>query len=504
MRIFRLVGGELESNGYLLYDEDEGEVTIIDPGYSPERFQDYLEEEQLVLKNIILTHSHHDHVGGVDYLVEKWRCPVYMHPEDAPYVDFATEALNEDAVIRIGGEGCYVSNLRGHTKGGLGLYFPKEKAIFTGDTVFTTEIGLTNLPGGSPKEMAESCARLDRYLPDDTVIYAGHGEPATMSEMRKMNAEFSDALDFAAKHGYDRNVKVLPGVQEKDRTAENEEVWENKSKYRLLALDLDGTTITDHVHLSKANALALHRAMESGVHIVIATGRSFSSLPEVILFLDWLEYSITSNGGEVRNLKEGTLLKRNCISKDATLKIHEILARDPHMIELFVKGHPYMDQDEYDGIVDGTITSRSRGYVMATRNPIPDIMNFLKHKAGEIESINMFFPDDEDRENMRKTLLEIPDINITSSMSNNLEIGGENTSKGDAVEFLVDYLGITQEEVIACGDSANDASMVERAGLGVAVANAEESLKEVADVVTVSGDDDAIAKIIYDYIFQVK
>lgn len=505
MQIFRLVGGELESNGYVVFDPIEKEATIIDPGYHPENFQKYLEEEGLCLKDIILTHSHHDHVGGVEFLVEGWACPVYMHPEDAPYVDFETEALEEGDLIKVGGLDCYAINLRGHTKGGLGLLFPQAELIFTGDTVFSNEIGLTNLHNGSPEEMAETCARLDKYLSGETVIYPGHGETARMKELKEINSEFVDALAFAERRGYTDKLKPLPGLGPKgELSEENPGLWENKSKYKLLALDLDGTTLGDRASLSQANKEALHRAMEAGVHIVVATGRSFSSLPESILFLDWLEYSITSNGGEVRNLKDGLLLKRSCLDEEATLKIHKILTDDPHMIEVFVGGHPYMDQEEYDGIVEGRITSRARAYVMATRNPIADVMGFLKDKAGQIENINIFFSDQEDRENMRKKLLAIADVNVTSSMPDNLEVGGLDASKGDGVAFLVDHLGISKDQVIACGDNPNDISMVREAGLGVAVANADDSLKAVADIVTVSNKEDAVAKIIYEHIFAIK
>lgn len=492
MEIFRIVGGEIQSNGYVLFDGPGGQATIIDPGFNPDRFEAFLEEKKLSLASIILTHHHYDHVGAVSALVDHWACPVYMQPQDSPFVDFETRSAQEGDILTIGGYPCYVSDLPGHTKGGLGLYFPRDRAFFTGDTVFVNEIGLTNLAGGSPKEMAESCLRIYKWVPEDVMIYAGHGQPATMAQLLDINEEFKEALENGRENGYDKDLAPIAGLKNKDM------------KYKLLALDLDGTTLDDFSSLSPGNKAALIKAMEAGVHVVVATGRSFSSLPDVVLFLDGLEYTITSNGGEIRNLREGRILNRSCISKEAVMAVYDQLCQDPHMIEVFVEGHPYIEQAYFDQIADGTVKSRSRGYVMATRNPIPDIMGFLKDKAGNVENINIFFEDQDDKEQMRQKLSKIPHMNLTSSMPENLEVGGENTSKGDGVAYLVDYLGISQEEVIACGDNPNDASMVVGAGLGVAVGNADQSLKDLADLVTVTNKEDAVAKIIEEYIFGEK
>jgi hydroxyacylglutathione hydrolase len=79
MKIKRLVGGILESNGYIIYDKEQGECFIIDPGYDGEKFIKIVEELGLNLKGILLTHHHHDHVGGVDIIKEATGCTVYIH-----------------------------------------------------------------------------------------------------------------------------------------------------------------------------------------------------------------------------------------------------------------------------------------------------------------------------------------------------------------------------------------------------------------------------------------
>lgn len=273
-----------------------------------------------------------------------------------------------------------------------------------------------------------------------------------------------------------------------------------RGNIKMLALDLDNTTLDRDSRLSEANRESLKEIIKRGVHVVIATGRSFSSLPDDMLFLEGLEYIITSNGGEIRNLREGEVIYRSCIDPDVIETVHEIFTENPHMLEVFVKGHAYIGRKEYEDIMNGSYSYRDKLYVLNTRNPVDNIMKFMLDKKNDIENINVFFEENEKRTGMRRILRNIRNANITSSLPQNLEIGGESTSKGDALSFLSGHLGIDREEVIACGDSPNDESMLRFAGLGIAVANAEPELKAVADVITVSNEEDAVAKIIKEYI----
>lgn len=117
----------------------------------------------------------------------------------------------------------------------------------------------------------------------------------------------------------------------------------------------------------------------------------------------------------------------------------------------------------------------------------------MKENKAPVEKINMFFAKEEDRQRAFRELGQIEDLAVTCSLGNNLEINGATCNKGDAMLNLGKILDIPIESIMACGDGNNDFEMVKMAGVGVAMKNGEESLKEVADFVTKTNDEEGVA-----------
>jgi len=191
MKIKRFIGGDLESNGYILYHKNGGECFIIDPGYNPEKFVKYIKKENLQPKAILLTHHHYDHTGGVPYLRDQLDLPAYIHFMDVNACRYDTdfEIENGDSFF-LEEEEIKVINTPGHTEGSVCFFAPESKAIFTGDTLFDEDIGRTDLKDGDDGKMHSSCHELDKLLENDIVIYPGHGEFVTMKHVRTYNSEF--------------------------------------------------------------------------------------------------------------------------------------------------------------------------------------------------------------------------------------------------------------------------------------------------------------------------
>lgn len=273
-----------------------------------------------------------------------------------------------------------------------------------------------------------------------------------------------------------------------------------RKEIKMVALDLDGTTLNHYGHISERTVDAFHQATSRGVHIVISTGRTFESLPKQLFAIDGLEYIITSNGAHITKLAGLERIYEDHISPRAAEEIVHLLSGSGISVEIFIDGKAYIDKDEYNGYAKHGSTYRDVNYILTTRNPIPDFFGFmLKHKE-QLENISLNFEFMEEREEWKRRLSEIPGITLTTSFAHNIEIGGENTSKAQALRFLMNKLELTSEQLLACGDSPNDLEMIKLAGIGVVVGNASDEMKSYADFVTDTNDRDGVAKAIEHFV----
>jgi glyoxylase-like metal-dependent hydrolase (beta-lactamase superfamily II) len=195
MKIERFVCGSLEANGYVVYQKDGGACYIIDPGYKAELYRQFVRLHELKPKAILLTHTHSDHSGKAAALAEDFGCPVLAHREEADYYDGRIDDFLEDGKpLDLDGETLMVLHSPGHTAGGLCFYSGKNRAAFTGDTIFNVDTGYTHFAGGSAARMKETIKNVVDKWDNGVTIYPGHGDPASMKYVREHNAEFNDYL----------------------------------------------------------------------------------------------------------------------------------------------------------------------------------------------------------------------------------------------------------------------------------------------------------------------
>lgn len=272
---------------------------------------------------------------------------------------------------------------------------------------------------------------------------------------------------------------------------------------KLIALDLDGTTINDDRVISRRNREALQRAADQGVNIVVATGRPFSALPEDVFEIDAIRYVLTSNGASITDLKENKTFYENCLSPLATEASVALLREHSYIIECFVKGIAYIDGDYYRQVKQTGLSFRDVEYILTTRNPVDDVFQFMLDHKGHVENINVNFEDISEKPAMREKLLTIPETTITSSFPHNLEIGGATTSKAEALRQMGKLLGIESGEMMAVGDSPNDIAMLLACGLPVAVGNATEEVKAVAKYIAPTNHEDGVADAVEKFVLNV-
>ena len=194
--------GHLDTNCYVVTNEQTLESVVIDPGDEGNTILDYLESNKLKCLAIMLTHGHYDHVGAVSFVAEETGAVVYMNRRDdrryAPEGSYLTFELPENGisyddgdVIELAGLRFYIMATPGHTPGGVTIRC--EDALFTGDTLFCQSCGRTDLPGGSWPEILQSLKKLYQ-LPGDYQVLPGHEGLSTLERERKSNPYMRQAV----------------------------------------------------------------------------------------------------------------------------------------------------------------------------------------------------------------------------------------------------------------------------------------------------------------------
>ena len=263
---------------------------------------------------------------------------------------------------------------------------------------------------------------------------------------------------------------------------------------KCIALDLDRTTLNAQGKLSKANEEAIRKAVAKGIHVCIASGRAFDTLPQDVVSIPRIEYAITSNGAAVYRIQDKQCLRSYVLTEQSVKKILELTKDFPVTYEGFIRGTAYAAKEYIEDPVKFGATEHAVAYVQSTRHLQDDIVSFLKQHDDELDSMDIVVKDEAQKQKVIEVLkAEVEDIYITSSISQLVEISYKDAGKRSGVKFITEYLGLNPKQVAAFGDADNDIDMLEYAGCGIAMENASNGLLAVADAVTLHHDRDGVA-----------
>ena len=278
---------------------------------------------------------------------------------------------------------------------------------------------------------------------------------------------------------------------------------------RIIALDLDGTLLDSQKRLSSANRDALARAAEKGVLIVPTTGRFFGMMPPAVRDLPFVRYAITINGAQVYDRETDTALVRDEIPLGMALGIMEVLDRYDVIYDCYRQNWGWMTAALQDKAADYATNEHYLKMVREFRRPVPELKAHLRATAGDgdVQKIMLFGRRDQGSgirdqgtgshlvlEAIKREMAErFPEIKVTASTWNNIELNIKSAHKGNALKRFAEHLGFGLENCMAFGDGMNDFTMVEAAGLGIAMANAEPEVKRVAKWIAPSNDEDGVA-----------
>ncbi|TCP21878.1 hypothetical protein EV207_13920 [Scopulibacillus darangshiensis] len=241
--------------------------------------------------------------------------------------------------------------------------------------------------------------------------------------------------------------------------------------YRLLALDLDGTTLTDKKKITRKTKKWIHRAVDAGVTVIFATGRGVQTAEQFWLELQLKAPMVLVNGAEIWE-EPGQILKRHFLSGEDIERLHRLAVDE----EAWFWGY--------------SVES------LTNKNKWTDEMferEWLK--------FGMRHDDPASITKLRELVDSWGTLEVTRSAPINMEISAKGISKESGVRMICDHLGIQMGHVMAIGDNLNDLQLIRAAGLGIAMANADEELKQAADAVTASNNRNGVARAIKRYIF---
>ncbi len=274
---------------------------------------------------------------------------------------------------------------------------------------------------------------------------------------------------------------------------------------QLIAMDLDGTLFNHNGEITQKTKEELKRVGAMGVHTVISTGRPFNGLPFEQIKDTQIEYAITTNGASIYRVENKECLYDNSMTFDIYEPILKyILSKEIH-IDLYIDGEGFTPVRCRENLGRLDVPESLRKYMIATRTPVENLMEYVKDCGAKVQKINLnFYPQPDGsllyREEVLHYLKSTPEIEVVCGGFNNFEISKAGVTKSEGLRELTALLNVPMEQTMAIGDSENDYSMINAAGIGVAMQNASEEILAIADYVTTSNEEDGVGEAIKHFI----
>lgn len=268
-----------------------------------------------------------------------------------------------------------------------------------------------------------------------------------------------------------------------------------KRDIKMIALDLDGTVLNSKKEMTPAVISAIKRAIAAGIEVLPATGRAFTGVPQEFMDIPGVRYIIAANGASVYDSKTKTVLLSDYFDKETALDIFDNITRWDVSPSVFIENTAYAQEDDFCRM-DGLIESGVITYLRLSRQPVPSLRKHIEDAESPIIKISALFYDTDQRPEAVEYFNSRGDCTLTSSLPNNIELNTKTATKGNALLWLAQHLGIQQSQTMAVGDSMNDFAMMKAAGLPVAMGQSHPKILELADFVTKSCDEDGVAHAI--------
>lgn len=277
--------------------------------------------------------------------------------------------------------------------------------------------------------------------------------------------------------------------------------------YRLICVDIDGTLLNGDHDISDITKEALKRASDLGIHIAISTGRSFTDAEYFAGMLGVHASIIAANGAYVREKISNEIIYKNILGEKLIWTIYDVCMKY-HITPCFHTPDKLIHGNDYNRFLE-LIKQRNvelNKTIFTTETQLLTSLEQWKRvvqsEKDNILKCEIFSENVETVKKIKHELSQINELEVVGSIwDEHMEANSKGTSKGRSVEILASLLNIPRDEIMAIGDGENDITMIEFAGLGIAMGNAREVLKEKADYITSTNDEDGVAKAFDRFIF---
>ncbi len=272
--------------------------------------------------------------------------------------------------------------------------------------------------------------------------------------------------------------------------------------YKLICMDMDGTLLNDKKEVSERAKKAINKAHELGVKVVIATGRIFVSAEFYGDIIGVKAPIIASNGAYVREKDSDKAIYEKGLGYENYQLIIDILKKYDIVPHFYTEDTIYTEK-----LVHSSLAYKNANKTLPINRQVKievvdDWSRLFAERNPKIIKAMAVGDDAEKTKEAKNEFIKLNKFQVVSSMKNTFEVMDKSTSKGNALKKICDYYGIDRNEIISIGDNENDISMIEFAGLGVAMGNAEETVKNIADYITTTNEEDGVAKVIEKYIIS--
>ena len=283
-----------------------------------------------------------------------------------------------------------------------------------------------------------------------------------------------------------------------------EQLVEAARKIRLVAVDLDGTGLTDEKEFTAYTRRTLQALIDRGYEVVPTTGRSYYGLVENLLKLDGVKYVISADGAFVTEHATGTRIREKLIPCEAAASLADELLEPGNCV------YYHRNDARCTHVMACTSPDIYRNQIWRPSFPPKDELitenfgDYIREKGEDVVKIGLFFDAAAYGFERYEMLIreKYPEVEKFRADKNSLEITSCETSKGKALAFLADRLGLEPSEICAFGDNGNDVEMLRYAGLGVAMGNAIPEAREAADHVIGTNNEESVAKFVEEYFLK--
>lgn len=273
-------------------------------------------------------------------------------------------------------------------------------------------------------------------------------------------------------------------------------------EYRLAALDMDGTLLNSAHEITPYTREVVRRVYEHGKIAAISTGRCLSELWEHFEELPDIKYAICENGACVYDIGEKKIIDPICFPHETVLKVFELASHFDVKRQFFRNNQSCMEGKDLEELKKYNVYGFA-GVFASTAEFVDDLESFYRKELGSIEKFNLYCTDQDEKLRLKAVLEEnLKGVMLTDSICIGMEVSPEGATKARGLKKLCEYLNVPVEESIAVGDASNDLDILKAAGLSVAMGNATDAVKSVANVVTEDCDHDGAAKALQRYMLD--